>query len=397
MAPSLRKMLGGMNLNDARPEVDADLPSVQRSIGDLKIQSRQQQQRDEEYQRQFPKRNYLQNEDRTDQGVIFPGSVLQERYEVTAGGKKIQRYEKKKTPTSKFAIPQPTSPDPSSIYERDPILDQYASNPSSTRRLTYPDCRPAQVKVVQAQGCDFEMSDKSTGGGKPLTSNPPNIDTSSERGLRSSTRRQERADSHQDDLNVSARDFATTPRDELTVPSLNIRKNVGETPTRIPSPRSSSSPRSPAENIPVPPQTAENERKRATEGPAYTTDPELVKDKRWDAPPVKAAKMLGLQPIRDQTRAMPPVLTPGAPDAINGVVVRPPFYDPSKHATLQWASPGITNSRPAGPWVSCPIYSSKECILITSATGALPALDLLQMFRRDNSGTDSLCQFGVWT
>lgn len=366
-------MLGGIALNTARPEEDADPRSEQRSTGDLKSHAK----REEEYLRQFPKRNYLQNDDRTEHGVVFPGSVLQERYEVTPSGLKIPRYEKAKAkaPTSKFAIPQPTPPEPSSIYERDPVLDQHArERAASASSVTYSNCRP-QVKYVQAQGCAFEMAtDKPTGAGMPLFSNPPSTDGSSERISRSSSRRQERADSHQDDVNISkARDFATAPRDDLSVPSLNIRKHM-ETPTRIPSPRSS--PRSPSESLPVPPQTAENERKRDMEQ-AYTTSAELIKDERWNAPSPKAVKTLGLQiagepmnqpvfqpvnqPKKEQKRAipagryekaLPPVLTPGAPETTAGVVVRPPFYDPMKQATLQWASPGITNSRPAGPWVS---------------------------------------------
>lgn len=438
MAPSLHKMFGKLTLHkkkSGQEDTNSSTPLLQRSDDDLKTRSQQQQQqqqhqeREEEYQRLFPKRNDIQHdddEDKTDQPDPTPHPVLRPKSSFPASGKRFLPRKKFLIPTSKFAVSQPPLPEPSSIPERDEHLPTVA-----TPSVTYPDCRPP-VKRVQARGCLFDIAPM------PLSSHPPvdeKEDSSQPEGMQQSSspsspsssttttlHRQERADSHQEDVTtpvttattnpeVTSRDFASTPRDALTVPALTIRKNLLQPPTstttttstststRIPSsPRSS--PHSPSEKMSVPPQTAENERKRDSEA-AYTTakmaSPTTTtttsfREKLWGAGPSSSAssaaaavsnkndkndkasagsKTFGL---RDQTRLIPaagaagpgaaaPTGTGKARQATlpsssssspisSGIPVRPPLYDFHKPAGLQWASPGITNSRPAAPWVS---------------------------------------------
>lgn len=434
MAPSLHKMFGKLTLHkkkSGQEDTNSSTPLLQRSDDDLKTRAQQQQQqqqqhqqqhqeREEEYQRLFPKRNDIQHDDdkdTIDQPDPTPHPVLRPKSSFPASGKKFLPRKKFLIPTSKFAVSQPTLPEPSSIPERDEHLPTVA-----TPSVTYPDCRPT-VKRVQARGCLFDIAPM------PLSSHPPvdeKDDSSQPEGLQQSSspsspsssttttthHRQERADSHQEDVTtppttttnpeVTSRDFASTPRDALTVPALTIRKNLLQPPTsttststttstRIPSsPRSS--PHSPSEKMSVPPQTAENERKRDSEA-AYTTakmaSPTTTtttsfREKLWGAGPSSSSaasnnkndkasaggKTFGL---RDQTRLIPAV-GPAAgapsgggkarqatlpssssspiPSSSGAIPVRPPLYDFHKPAGLQWASPGITNSRPAAPWVS---------------------------------------------
>lgn len=426
MAPSLHKMFGKLTLHkkkSGQEDTNSSTPLLQRSDDDLKTRAQQQQQqhqeREEEYQRLFPKRNDIQHdddEDKIDQPDPTPHPVLRPKSSFPASGKRFLPRKKFLVPTSKFAVSQPTLPEPSSIPERDEHLPTVA-----TPSVTYPDCRPP-VKRVQARGCLFDIAPM------PLSSHPPideKDDSSQPEGMQQSSspsspssstttthHRQERADSHQEDVTtptvtatnpeVTSRDFASTPRDALTVPALTIRKNLLQPPTsttstttsstRIPSsPRSS--PHSPSEKMSVPPQTAENERKRDSEA-AYTTakiaSPTMTtttsttfREKLWGAVPSSSSssaaasnnnkndkasggsKTFGL---RDQTRLIPaagPAIGPGpggkatlpsstsSPISSSGAIpVRPPLYDFHKPAGLQWASPGITNSRPAAPWVS---------------------------------------------
>lgn len=417
MAPSLHKMFGKLTLHkkkSGQEDTNSSTPLLQRSDDDLKTRAQQQQQqqqqhqeREEEYQRLFPKRNDIQHdddEDKTDQPAPTPHPVLRPKSSFPASGKRFLPRKKFLIPTSKFAVSQPTLPEPSSIPERDEHLLTVA-----TPSVTYPDCRPP-VKRVQARGCLFDIAPM------PLSSHPPvdeKDDSSQLEGMQQSSspsspsspsstthHRQERADSHQEDVTtpttattnpeVTSRDFASTPRDALTVPALTIRKNLQPptTGTRIPSsPRSS--PHSPSEKMSVPPQTAENERKRDSEAayttakmasPTTTTTTTSFREKLWGAVPSSSSasadkndkasagsKTFGL---RDQTRLIPAVGAAGAPatggkatlpssspspissSSGGAIPVRPPLYDFHKPAGLQWASPGITNSRPAAPWVS---------------------------------------------
>lgn len=430
MAPSLREMFGKLTLHkkkSGQEDTNSSTPLLQRSDDDLKTRAQHQQQqqqqhqeREEEYQRLFPKRNDIQHddeEDKIDQPDPTPHPVLRPKSSFPASGKRFLPRKKFLIPTSKFAVSQPPLPEPSSIPERDEQLPTVA-----TPSVTYPDCRPP-VKRVQARGCLFDIAPM------PLSSHPPideKDDSSQPEGLQQSSsssspssssttttlHRQERADSHQEDVTtptvtatnpeVTSRDFASPPRDVLTVPALSIRKNLLQPPTtsttstsisttgtRIPSsPRSS--PHSPSEKMSVPPQTAENERKRDSEA-AYTTakmaSPTTLtfREKLWGAGPSSSSsasnnnnkdsaggKTFGL---RDQTRLIPAAGGPTgggtgkarqatlpSSSALNpasnsgggggGIPVRPPLYDFHKPAGLQWASPGITNSRPAAPWVS---------------------------------------------
>lgn len=438
MAPSLHKMFGKLTLHkkkSGQEDTNSSTPLLQRSDDDLKTRAQQQQQqqqhqeREEEYQRLFPKRNDIQHdddEDKIDQPDPTPHPVLRPKSSFPASGKRFLPRKKFLIPTSKFAVSQPPLPEPSSIPERDEHLPTVA-----TPSVTYPDCRPP-VKRVQARGCLFDIAPM------PLSSHPPvdeKDDSSQLEGMQQSSspsspsssttttthHRQERADSHQEDVTtpttattnpeVTSRDFASTPRDALTVPALTIRKNLLQPPTsttststttstRIPSsPRSS--PHSPSEKMSVPPQTAENERKRDSEA-AYTTakmasptttTTTTFREKLWGAGPSSSSsssaaannkndkndkasagsKTFGL---RDQTRLIPAVGAGGAPtggttgsgkatlpssssspissSSGGAIPVRPPLYDFHKPAGLQWASPGITNSRPAAPWVSPP-------------------------------------------
>lgn len=427
MAPSLHKMFGKLTLHkkkSGQEDTNSSTPLLQRSDDDLKTRAQQQQQqqqqhqeREEEYQRLFPKRNDIQHdddEDKIDQPDPTPHPVLRPKSSFPASGKRFLPRKKFLIPTSKFAVSQPTLPEPSSIPERDEHLPTVA-----TPSVTYPDCRPA-VKRVQARGCLFDIAPM------PLSSHPPvdeKDDSSQLEGMQQSSspsspsssttttthHRQERADSHQEDVTtppttatnpeVTSRDFASTPRDALTVPALTIRKNLLQPPTstasttstRIPSsPRSS--PHSPSEKMSVPPQTAENERKRDSEA-AYTTAKTALptttttttfREKLWGAGPSSSSsssaaaaankndkndkasagsKTFGFTPLRDQTRLIPagPGPTGGkatlpssssSPISSSGAIpIRPPLYDFHKPAGLQWASPGITNSRPAAPWV----------------------------------------------
>lgn len=438
MAPSLREMFGKLTLHkkkSGQEDTNSSTPLLQRSDDDLKTRAQQQQQqhqeREEEYQRLFPKRNDIQHddddEDKINQPDPTPHPVLRPKSSFPASGKRFLPRKKFLIPTSKFAVSQPPLPEPSSIPERDEQLPTVA-----TPSVTYPDCRPP-VKRVQARGCLFDIAPM------PLSSHPPideKDDSSQPEGMQQSSssssspssstttthHRQERADSHQEDVitpitttatttatttnpEVTSRDFASPPRDVLTVPALSIRKNLqppttsttststSTTGTRIPSsPRSS--PHSPSEKMSVPPQTAENERKRDSEA-AYTTakmasptTSSTFRDKLWGAGPSSSSsvsasnnnnkdsaggKTFGL---RDQTRLIPAAgggptgptgggkarqATLPSSSALNpasnsggggGIPVRPPLYDFHKPAGLQWASPGITNSRPAAPWVS---------------------------------------------
>lgn len=438
MAPSLREMFGKLTLHkkkSGQEDTNSSTPLLQRSDDDLKTRAQHQQQqqqqqqhqeREEEYQRLFPKRNDIQHhdddEDKINQPDPTPHPVLRPKSSFPASGKRFLPRKKFLIPTSKFAVSQPPLPEPSSIPERDEQLSTVA-NPS----VTYPDCRPP-VKRVQARGCLFDIAPM------PLSSHPPideKDDSSQPEGLQQSSsssspsssttttlHRQERADSHQEDVTtpittatatattnpeVTSRDFASPPRDVLTVPALSIRKNLqppttsttststSTTGTRIPSSSPRSSPHSPSEKMSVPPQTAENERKRDSEA-AYTTakmasptTSSTFREKLWGAGPSSSAsaasnnnnkdsaggKTFGL---RDQTRLIPAggagptggggkarQATLPSSSALNpasnsggggGIPVRPPLYDFHKPAGLQWASPGITNSRPAAPWVS---------------------------------------------
>lgn len=431
MAPSLHKMFGKLTLHkkkSGQEDTNSSTPLLQRSDDDLKTRAQQQQQqqqqqhqeREEEYQRLFPKRNDIQHdddEDKTDQPDPTTHPVLRPKSSFPASGKRFLPRKKFLVPTSKFAVSQPPLPEPSSIPERDEHLPTVA-----TPSVTYPDCRPP-VKRVQARGCLFDIAPM------PLSSHPPvdeKEDSSQPEGMQQSSpsspsssttttthHRQERADSHQEDVTtpttatnpeVTSRDFASTPRDALTVPALTIRKNLLQPPststtstststtsTRIPSsPRSS--PHSPSEKMSVPPQTAENERKRDSEAayttakmasPTTTTTTTTFREKLWGAVPSSSSaaaaasnnnkndkasagsKTFGL---RDQTRLIPAAGTAAggatggkaplpssssSPISSSGAIpVRPPLYDFHKPAGLQWASPGITNSRPAAPWVS---------------------------------------------
>lgn len=428
MAPSLHKMFGKLTLHkkkSGQEDTNSSTPLLQRSDDDLKTraqqqhqQQQQQQEREEEYQRLFPKRNDIQHddddEDKTDQPDPTPHPVLRPKSSFPASGKRFLPRKKFLVPTSKFAVSQPTLPEPSSIPERDEHLPTVA-----TPSVTYPDCRPP-VKRVQARGCLFDIAPM------PLSSHPPideKDDSSQLEGMQQSSpsspsstthHRQERADSHQEDVTtpptattnpeVTSRDFASTPRDALTVPALTIRKNLLQPPTsttssttsttRIPSSSPRSSPHSPSEKMSVPPQTAENERKRDSEA-AYTTakmaSPTTTtttsfREKLWGAGPSSSSasasnnkndkndkasaggKTFGFAPLRDQTRLIPAAVGAGggatggkatlpssssSPISSSGAIpVRPPLYDFHKPAGLQWASPGITNSRPAAPWVS---------------------------------------------
>lgn len=441
MAPSLREMFGKLTLHkkkSGQEDTNSSTPLLQRSDDDLKTRAQHQQQqqqqhqeREEEYQRLFPKRNDIQHddddEDKIDQPDPTPHPVLRPKSSFPASGKRFLPRKKFLIPTSKFAVSQPPLPEPSSIPERDEQLPTVA-----TPSVTYPDCRPP-VKRVQARGCLFDIAPM------PLSSHPPideKDDSSQPEGMQQSSssspspsssttttlHRQERADSHQEDVitpittatatattinpEVTSRDFASPPRDVLTVPALSIRKNLqppttsttststSTTGTRIPSsPRSS--PHSPSEKMSVPPQTAENERKRDSEA-AYTTakmasptTSSTFREKLWGAGLSSSAaasasnnnnkdsaggKTFGL---RDQTRLIPAAaggptgaaaggkarqatlpsssstLNPASNSGGGGTIpVRPPLYDFHKPAGLQWASPGITNSRPAAPWVS---------------------------------------------
>lgn len=431
MAPSLREIFGKLTLHkkkSGQEDTNSSTPLLQRSDDDLKTRAQHQQQqqqqhqeREEEYQRLFPKRNDIQHdddEDKIDQPDPTPHPVLRPKSSFPASGKRFLPRKKFLIPTSKFAVSQPPLPEPSSIPERDEQLPTVA-----TPSVTYPDCRPP-VKRVQARGCLFDIAPM------PLSSHPPideKDDSSQPEGMQQSSssssspsssttttlHRQERADSHQEDVTtpisttvttattitpeVTSRDFASPPRDVLTVPALSIRKNLQPptTGTRIPSsPRSS--PHSPSEKMSVPPQTAENERKRDSEA-AYTmakmasptTTTTTFREKLWGAGPSSSSssaasnnnnkdsaggKTFGL---RDQTRLIPAAAAgggggptgggkarqatlPSSSSALNpasnsgggGIPVRPPLYDFHKPAGLQWASPGITNSRPAAPWVS---------------------------------------------
>ncbi|EMF13174.1 uncharacterized protein SEPMUDRAFT_116233 [Sphaerulina musiva SO2202] len=425
-------MFGKLTLHkkkSGQEDTNSSTPLLQRSDDDLKTRAQQQQQqqqqhqeREEEYQRLFPKRNDIQHhddEDKIDQPDPTPHPVLRPKSSFPASGKRFLPRKKFLIPTSKFAVSQPTLPEPSSIPERDEHLPTVA-----TPSVTYPDCRPP-VKRVQARGCLFDIAPM------PLSSHPPvdeKDDSSQPEGMQQSSspsspsspsstthHRQERADSHQEDVTtpittatattnpeVTSRDFASTPRDVLTVPALTIRKNLLQPPTsttstttsttstRIPSsPRSS--PHSPSEKMSVPPQTAENERKRDSEA-AYTTAKMALpttttsfREKLWGAGPSSSSssavaavsnnkndkasagsKTFGFTPLRDQTRLIPAAGAAGAgatggkatlpsssssPISSSGAIpVRPPLYDFHKPAGLQWASPGITNSRPAAPW-----------------------------------------------
>lgn len=433
MAPSLHKMFGKLTLHkkkSGQEDTNSSTPLLQRSDDDLKTRAQQQQQqqqqqhqeREEEYQRLFPNRNDIQHdddEDKIDQPDPTPHPVLRPKSSFPASGKRFLPRKKFLIPTSKFAVSQPPLPEPSSIPERDEHLPTVAT-PSS---VTYPDCRPP-VKRVQARGCLFDIAPM------PLSSHPPvdeKDDSSQPEGLQQSSspsspssstttttlHRQERADSHQEDVTtpttattnpeVTSRDFASTPRDALTVPALTIRKNLLQPPTtstRIPSsPRSS--PHSPSEKMSVPPQTAENERKRDSEAayttakmasPTTTTTTTTFREKLWGAGPSSSSaaaankndkndkasaggKTFGFTPLRDQTRLIPAggagpagpatgsskarqaTLPPSTSSPISSsssgaIPVRPPLYDFHKPPGLQWASPGITNSRPAAPWVS---------------------------------------------
>lgn len=425
MAPSLHKMFGKLTLHkkkSGQEDTNSSTPLLQRSDDDLKTRAQQQQQqqqqqhqeREEEYQRLFPKRNDIQHdddEDKLDQPDPTPHPVLRPKSSFPASSKRFLPRKKFLVPTSKFAVSQPPLPEPSSIPERDEHLPTVA-----TPSVTYPDCRPP-VKRVQARGCLFDIAPM------PLSSHPPideKDDSSQLEGLQQSSssptsstthHRQERADSHQEDVTtppttatattnpeVTSRDFASTPRDALTVPALTIRKNLLQPPTsttstRIPSSSPRSSPHSPSEKMSVPPQTAENERKRDSEA-AYTTakmtSPTTTtttsfREKLWGAGPSSSSsssasavaannkndkasagsKTFGL---RDQTRLIPAAGGPTGGKATlpssssspissssgGAIPVRPPLYDFHKPAGLQWASPGITNSRPAAPWVSPP-------------------------------------------
>lgn len=431
MAPSLREMFGKLTLHkkkSGQEDTNSSTPLLQRSDDDLKTRAQHQQQqqqqhqeREEEYQRLFPKRNDIQHddddEDKIDQPNPTPHPVLRPKSSFPASGKRFLPRKKFLIPTSKFAVSQPPLPEPSSIPERDEQLSTVA-----TPSVTYPDCRPP-VKRVQARGCLFDIAPM------PLSSHPPideKDDSSQPEGMQQSPssssspssstttttlHRQERADSHQEDVitpiatatatatttnpEVTSRDFASPPRDVLTVPALSIRKNLQPptSGTRIPSsPRSS--PHSPSEKMSVPPQTAENERKRDSEA-AYTTakmaspttTSSTFREKLWGAGPSSSSsassssnnnnkdsaggKTFGL---RDQTRLIHAAggptaaggkarqaTLPSSSSTLNpasnsggggGIPVRPPLYDFHKPAGLQWASPGITNSRPAAPWVS---------------------------------------------
>lgn len=430
MAPSLREMFGKLTLHkkkSGQEDTNSSTPLLQRSDDDLKTRAQHQQQqqqqqhqeREEEYQRLFPKRNDIQHdddEDKIDHSDPAPHPVLRPKSSFPASGKRFLPRKKFLIPTSKFAVSQPPLPEPSSIPERDEQLPTVAS-PS----VTYPDCRPP-VKRVQARGCLFDIAPM------PLSSHPPideKDDSSQLEGMQQSSssssspsssttttlHRQERADSHQEDVTtpittattnpeVTSRDFASPPRDVLTVPALSIRKNLLQPPTsttstststtgtRIPSSSPRSSPHSPSEKMSVPPQTAENERKRDSEA-AYTTakmasptTSSTFREKLWGAGPSSSSasasnnnkdsaggKTFGL---RDQTRLIPAggagptgggkarqatlpsssALNPGNGSGGGAIPVRPPLYDFHKPAGLQWASPGITNSRPAAPWVS---------------------------------------------
>lgn len=445
MAPSLREMFGKLTLHkkkSGQEDTNSSTPLLQRSDDDLKTRAQHQQQqqqqqhqeREEEYQRLFPKRNDIQHddddEDKINQPDPTPHPILRPKSSFPASGKRFLPRKKFLIPTSKFAVSQPPLPEPSSIPERDEQLPTVA-----TPSVTYPNCRPP-VKRVQARGCLFDIAPM------PLSSHPPideKDDSSQPEGMQQSSsssspsssttttlHRQERADSHQEDVTtpittatatinpeVTSRDFASTPRDVLTVPALSIRKNLLQPPTtsttstststtgtRIPSSSPRSSPHSPSEKMSVPPQTAENERKRDSEA-AYTTakmasptTSSTFRDKLWGAGPSSSAaaaasnnnnkdsvggKTFGL---RDQTRLIPAgagptgggkarqatlppssTLNPASNSGGGAIPVRPPLYDFHKPAGLQWASPGITNSRPAAPWVSpkkIPSHKSKQ-------------------------------------
>ncbi|KAI5361978.1 hypothetical protein Slin15195_G056270 [Septoria linicola] len=286
----------------------------------------------------------------------------------------LEEQRARNLPVSKFAT-QPNPPNTSRTNDnrnstsdnqhyRTKSLDAYHSRNSSR----------STANRVRAQGCTFEMTvtDADTGISTPLGSNPPEMEEVSKRTRsRSSSRRRERADSHQEIAdNVSSQDFATTPRTDggLQVPALNIRKASDNT-TRIPSPRSSprTSPRSPAEDLPLPPQTAENLRKIPAIIPPELQYTHLPTGWKLVDPPApkqsiasKAAKTLGFQSSSNNPRfgaaarndarsPLPPVAPPFVPKP-SPAVVRPPVYDPTKPAGLQWASPGINNSRPFQPW-----------------------------------------------
>ncbi|PPJ52012.1 hypothetical protein CBER1_09630 [Cercospora berteroae] len=309
---------------------------------------------------------------------------------------------KGKLQVPKFALPPPQKPLSSRVSKRDPISDRDLFELSIGETGRDP---PPKTKRVTVRGREIEIVVTDTDGddmAKPLEEDKPaETENSNRRITRYGGRRPSVAESQQEELDdVSARDFAIKPRnDGLQVPALNIRK-VGkgdESPTRIPSPRSA--PRSPAEDLPVPPQTAENLRRISPDAltdPEYThqpkgtpspspTDSDSKQDSSVPPPPppkdtVGPTKPSKSTPLPASTETSSSSLTSKAvkkfgfhtkqraaaaearaekPAPLNTkpfipknvpVFVRPPVYNPNLPDGLQWCEAGKMSSRAAVPW-----------------------------------------------
>ncbi|GIZ45457.1 hypothetical protein CKM354_000862300 [Cercospora kikuchii] len=311
---------------------------------------------------------------------------------------------KGKLQVPKFALPPPQKPLSSRVTRRDPISDRDLFELSTGEAGRDP---PPKTKRITVRGREIEIVVTDTDGdnmAKPLEEDKPaEMENSNRRITRYGGRRPSVAESKQEEIdNVSARDFALKPRNEaLQVPALNIRKaNKGDkSPTRIPSPRSAS--RSPAEDLPVPPQTAENTRRISPDAltdPEYTHQPESTpspspsdsdsKQKESVPPPPPPKDAVGPSK-HPKSAALPPAptdtgtsssLTSKAvkkfgfhtkqraaaaearaekPAPLNTkpfipknvpVFVRPPVYNPNLPDGLQWCEAGKMSSRAAVPW-----------------------------------------------
>ncbi|CAK1364898.1 unnamed protein product [Cercospora beticola] len=312
---------------------------------------------------------------------------------------------KGKLQVPKFALPPPQKPLSSRVTKRDPISDRDLFELSIGETGRDP---PPKTKRVTVRGREIEIVVTDTDGdnmAKPLEEDKTvETENSSRRITRYGGRRPSVAESQQEELDdVSARDFALKPRnDALQVPALNIRK-VGKgdkSPTRIPSPRSAS--RSPAEDLPVPPQTAENMRRISPDAltdPEYTHQPKSTpspapsdssdsKQKESIPPPpppkdpvgpTKHPKSAALPPAPTDTsssssltskavkkfgfhtkqRAAAAEARAEKPASLNTkpfipknvpVFVRPPVYNPNLPDGLQWCEAGKMSSRAAVPW-----------------------------------------------
>jgi hypothetical protein len=310
---------------------------------------------------------------------------------------------KGKLQVPKFALPPPQKPLSSCVTRRDPISDRDLFELSTGETGRDP---PPKTKRITVRGREIEIVVTDTDGdgmAKPLEEDKPvETENSNRRITRYGGRRPSVAESKQEELDdVSTRDFALKPRnDALQVPALTIRK-VGKgdkSPTRIPSPRSA--PRSPAEDLPVPPQTAENTRRISPDAltdPEYTHQPKSTpspslsdsgSNQKESVPPLPPPKDSVGPSKHPKSAALPPAPTETSSSSLTSkavkkfgfhtkqraaaaetraekpaslntkpfipknvpVFVRPPVYNPNMPDGLQWCEAGRMSSRAAVPW-----------------------------------------------